>query len=119
MRDTLEVRVGQILEEIDPRIREAIKHQEFFQELEGRGPSKSRISWMPLWASENFEIIGAKTSKYLKKSRAARAMTTTLTTKYQESTLDYEKNEDPAKMKHSIPDSLSRTGPRIKNSSKN
>ena len=45
-------------------------------------------------------------------------MTTNMTTKYQESTLDYEKNKDPAKMKHSIPDFLSRTGPRIKISSK-
>jgi hypothetical protein len=46
-------------------------------------------------------------------------MTTNMTTKYQESTLDYEKNEDPAKTKHSIPDFLNRIAPRIKNSSKN
>ena len=73
---------------------------------------------MPLRVEQNLEILGAKTPEYLKKSRAARAMTTNMTTEYQESALDYEKNEDPAKMKHSIPDFLSRTGPRIKNSFK-
>ena len=61
---------------------------------------------MPLRVEQNLEILGAKTPEYLKRSRAARAMTTNMTTEYQESALDYEKNEDPAKMKHSVPDFL-------------
>ena len=52
---------------------------------------------MPLRVEQNLEILGAKTPEYLKRSRAARAMTTNMTTEYQESALDYEKMKTPPK----------------------
>ena len=53
---------------------------------------------------KNFAFSGAKTSKSLKKSGAARAMKTILAMKNEDSALDYEKSEDPAKITYSIPD---------------
>ena len=53
---------------------------------------------------KNFAFSGAKTSKSLKKSGAARAMKTILAMKNEDSALDYEKSEDPAKMAYSISD---------------
>ena len=51
---------------------------------------------------KNFAFSGAKTSKSLKKSGAARAMKTILAMKNEDSALDYEKSEDPAKITYSI-----------------
>jgi hypothetical protein len=57
-----------------------------------------------------FRFSGAKTSKSLKKSRAARAMKLTSDHENQDFATATAKNEDPAKMAHSTPDFLSRHG---------
>ena len=68
-------------------------------------PSASHTA--ALRASETFRISAAKTSKSLKKSRAARVKKTSKPDQHQNSALDNAKNEDPAKMTHSIPDFVS------------
>ena len=62
----------------------------------------------PCEAREKMGFSAAKTSKSLKKSRAARAMEPTNDTQNRDSVPDDEKSEDPAKMTHSIIDFLSR-----------
>ena len=61
-------------------------------------------------AERIFRSSGAKTSKSLKKSRAARATEMTNDHENQDFARDNGKSEDPAKMTHSISDLLSRHG---------
>ena len=62
-----------------------------------------------LEAERFFRFTGAKTSKSLKKSRAARAMEVTSDHRSQDLAVGNGKSEDPAKMTHSIPDFVSRS----------
>jgi len=72
----------------------------FRQEAKILAPMCSR----PAKVQKNFRILGAKTSKSLKKWRAARALERTSEPQNQDSPPDNGKSEDPAKMTHSIPD---------------
>ena len=89
---------------LDPRLRETIKTQELFQDLESLEPSLTKV---PLRASE---ILGFKVPKHQNpwKNCAARAWKRPITIETRDFSPWLLKSEDPAKMTYSIPDFVSR-----------
>ena len=98
------LRLGRILEDHFSRLRDAIKTQDFFQDLESWEPRPSSCSTDAPAGERNFELPRTKKSKSLKKIALRAPRSIDMTIKNRDFGLDNGKTEDPPKMTHSISD---------------